>query len=92
VEESVKIERLHRLQDLLERQQTAFNSACIGTTLPVLFASKGRHPGQLIGRSPYLQAVHTQAPLSLLGGMAEVAIVGAGRNSLAGALASPAPA
>jgi tRNA-2-methylthio-N6-dimethylallyladenosine synthase len=92
VEESVKIERLHRLQDLLERQQTAFNSACIGTTLPVLFASRGRHPGQLIGRSPYLQAVHTTAPLSLLGGMAEVAIVGAGRNSLAGALTSVAPA
>ena len=92
VEESAKIERLHRLQDLLERQQTAFNSACIGKTLPVLFASEGRHPGQLVGRSPYLQAVHTTAPSSLLGHVVEVAIVGAGPNSLTGALTSAGPA
>jgi tRNA-2-methylthio-N6-dimethylallyladenosine synthase len=92
VEESAKIDRLHRLQDLLERQQTAFNSGCIGNTLPVLFASAGRHPGQLVGRSPYLQAVHTTAPASLLGHVVEVAIVGAGPNSLTGALTSAGPA
>jgi len=92
VEENAKLDRLHRLQDLLERQQTAFNLACIGKTLPVLFARQGRHPGQLVGRSPYLQAVHTTAPSSLLGDVVEVAIVGAGPNSLSGALTRPEPA
>ena len=88
VEESVKIDRLQRLQDLLGRQQTAFNSACVGRTLPVLFAAEGRHPGQLVGRSPYLQAVHAKADSSWLGAVGEVAIVGAGRNSLTGVLKS----
>src|SRR5581483_4659433 len=58
VPEEVKTDRLHRLQDLLDRQQTGFNSSCVGKVLPVLFERAGRHPGQLIGRSPYLQAVH----------------------------------
>jgi tRNA-2-methylthio-N6-dimethylallyladenosine synthase len=88
VEDRVKIERLQRLQDLLGQQQTAFNSACIGRTLPVLFAAEGRHPGQLVGRSPYLQAVHAAADSSWLGGIGEVAIVGSGRNSLTGVLKS----
>jgi len=88
VEDGVKFERLQRLQDLLGRQQTAFNSTCVGRTLPVLFAAEGRHPGQLVGRSPYLQAVHATADSSWLGGIGEVAIVGAGRNSLTGVLKS----
>ena len=74
VAEDVKIERLHRLQDLLDRQQTAFNSACVGMVMPVLFERQGRHPGQLIGRSPYLQAVHAEAGLSALGHVLEVEI------------------
>ena len=54
VAEDVKIDRLHRLQDLLAQQQSAFNSACVGRVVPVLFEREGRHPGQLVGRSPYL--------------------------------------
>jgi len=88
VEEEVKIDRLHRLQDLLDRQQTAFNSTCVGKVVPVLFEREGRHPGQLVGRSPYLQAVHAKADPSLLGRIAEVAIAGAGPNSLSGVLKS----
>jgi tRNA-2-methylthio-N6-dimethylallyladenosine synthase len=88
VDDSVKIDRLQRLQDLLGRQQTAFNSSCVGRTLPVLFTAEGRHPGQLVGRSPYLQAVHASAHSAWLGGIGEVAIVGAGRNSLSGVLKS----
>ena len=42
------------------RQQTAFNSACVGRVMPVLFERAGRRPGQLVGRSPYLQSVHAQ--------------------------------
>ncbi|HEY7085258.1 MAG TPA: tRNA (N6-isopentenyl adenosine(37)-C2)-methylthiotransferase MiaB [Hyphomicrobiaceae bacterium] len=88
VEDSAKIDRLQRLQDLLGRQQTAFNAACVGRTLPVLFTGEGRHPGQLVGRSPYLQAVHATADSSWIGAIGEVAIVGAGRNSLSGMLKS----
>ena len=49
VPDAVKIERLHRLQALLDRQQTAFNSSCVGKVMPVLFERQGRHPGQLVG-------------------------------------------
>jgi len=87
VPEGVKIERLHRLQDLLSQQQTRFNSACIGKVVPVLFERAGRHPGQLVGRSPYLQAVHATTDSALLGRIAEVEIVNAGPNSLSGVVA-----
>jgi len=88
VAENAKIERLHRLQDVLDRQQTAFNSACVGKVVPVLFEREGRHPGQLVGRSPHLQAVHATAQPSLLGRIVEVAIAGAGPNSLSGVVNS----
>ena len=91
VPEDVKIERLHRLQELLDRQQTAFNSRCVGKVVPVLFEREGRHPGQLVGRSPYLQAVHATADSSLLGRIVEVAIRGAGPNSLSGVLVPAEP-
>jgi tRNA-2-methylthio-N6-dimethylallyladenosine synthase len=86
VAEAVKEERLHRLQALLEDQQRAFNAAQAGRTLPVLFEKPGRHAGQLVGRSPYLQAVHVSAPDQLLGQIVPVKVESAGRNSLAGAL------
>jgi tRNA-2-methylthio-N6-dimethylallyladenosine synthase len=85
VAEAVKDERLQRLQALLAEQQADFNASCVGRTLPVLFEKPGRHPGQLIGRSPYLQAVHASAPQSLIGQIVPVAIAAAERNSLAGA-------
>ncbi|WP_374469524.1 tRNA (N6-isopentenyl adenosine(37)-C2)-methylthiotransferase MiaB [Phenylobacterium sp.] len=88
VAEEVKDERLARLQALLEEQQRAFNAAQSGRELPILFEKKGRHPGQLIGRSPYLQAVHAEAPDRLLGQIVTVKIGDAGRNSLAGVLAT----
>ncbi len=87
VADAVKEERLARLQALLDEQQRAFNAAQAGRTLPVLFEKKGRHAGQLIGRSPYLQAVHATAPDRLLGQIVPVTIEDAARNSLAGALA-----
>jgi len=86
VAEEVKEERLHRLQALLEAQQLAFNEAQAGKTLPVLFEKAGRHDGQLIGRSPYLQAVHATAPDRLIGQIVPVRVTSAARNSLAGAL------
>ncbi|MDB5493761.1 MAG: 2-methylthioadenine synthetase [Phenylobacterium sp.] len=84
--EEVKDERLARLQALLDDQQMAFNQSQAGRTLPVLFEKLGRHEGQLIGRSPYLQSVHAVAPDRLIGQIVPVRIESAARNSLAGAL------
>ncbi len=67
VPEPVKAERLAALQALLREQQRAFNASCVGRVLPVLFEKPGRHPGQLVGRSPYLQAVHAEAAAERIG-------------------------
>jgi tRNA-2-methylthio-N6-dimethylallyladenosine synthase len=84
--DEVKDERLARLNALLEVQQSAFNARQVGRVLPVLFEKLGRHPGQIIGRSPYLQAVHATAPDRLIGEIVPVRIESAARNSLAGVL------
>jgi tRNA-2-methylthio-N6-dimethylallyladenosine synthase len=77
-------ERLARLNELLEAQQRAFNETLVGRTVDVLFTKPGRNPGQVIGRSPYLQSVHIEGPASLIGQIAPVTIESAARNSLAG--------
>ena len=89
---TVKAERLAMLQACLGEQQAAFNRATIGRTLPVLLERRGRKPGQLVGRSPYMQAVHMAAGDEAAGDVAldrivEARIIGAGPNSLAGELA-----
>jgi len=87
IDEAVKGERLAVLQDLLNAQQVAFNESQIGRTLPVLFEKPGRQDGQLHGRSPYLQAVHVEAPAGMIGQIGDVIIERASRNALAGRLA-----
>lgn len=87
VPDAVKAERLALLQDLLVGQQRAFNAASLGRELPVLFEKRGRHRGQLVGRSPYLQAVHAAAPERLIGTVVPVRLVRAEANSLAGDVA-----
>lgn len=82
VPDDVKSERLQRLQALLSDQQRAFNASCVGRRFEVLFERDGRKKGQLVGRSPYLQAVHAQGPRDLLGRVLEVEISAAGPNSL----------
>ena len=86
VPEAEKDRRLHALQDLLRAQQTGFNARCAGLTLPVLITGPGRRPGQIGGRSPYLQPVHLAGPQSLIGQEIEVFIDVAHTNSLSGAL------
>jgi tRNA-2-methylthio-N6-dimethylallyladenosine synthase len=86
VPEPVKVERLSRLQALLDEQQSSFNAGCVGRVLPVLFERRGRHEGQLIGRSPYLQAVHADAAPGLMGRIIPVEIAKAGPNSLSGVI------
>ena len=80
----VALGRLYRLQALIHDQQTHFNTASVGRTLPVLIEKKGRDPGQMVGKSPYLQAVHLNAPEASLGRILPVHIDGVGRNSLSG--------
>ena len=82
VPEEVKDARLAELQDLLNAQQRRFNESCVGRTLPVLLDRPGRHAGQLVGRSPYMQAVHVKAPADWLGRLVDLPIVSAGGNSL----------
>ncbi len=86
VDEARKADRLARLQELLQHQQTVFNAGLVGRTIPVLFERPGRHAGQLVGRSPYLQAVHAEAAASLLGRILPVEIAAAGLNSLSGVI------
>ncbi|HEY2137106.1 MAG TPA: tRNA (N6-isopentenyl adenosine(37)-C2)-methylthiotransferase MiaB [Xanthobacteraceae bacterium] len=90
VDEAVKVERLARLQAEIDRHQAAFNAGCVGRTLDVLFEKPGRLPGQLVGRSPYLQPVHVMAPPSRIGEVVAVTITATGANSLFGALERPA--
>jgi tRNA-2-methylthio-N6-dimethylallyladenosine synthase len=84
--EEVKSERLQRLQHLLASQTSSFNEGCVGLTIPVLFERLGRHAGQIVGRSPYLQPVHATGARDLLGRIIPVEISGAGPNSLLGVI------
>jgi tRNA-2-methylthio-N6-dimethylallyladenosine synthase len=86
VAEEVKDERLARLNALLLQQQKAFNQSMVGRTLPVLFERPGRHDGQILGRSPYLQAVHVDGPAALIGRIAPVRVTQGNMNSLTGGL------
>ena len=79
-------ERLHALQTLLWEQQTAFNAAMAGRTIDVLFEKKGRHGGQAIGRSPWLQSVHVDDADQLIGRIVPVVIESGQQNSLKGRL------
>jgi tRNA-2-methylthio-N6-dimethylallyladenosine synthase len=84
--EAVKDERLQRLQRDIVARQDAFLASQQGMTFDVLFEKPGRHPGQIVGRSPYLQPVQVMAPASLIGEVASVRITEVGPNSLFGAL------
>ena len=84
VPETVKNERLEVLQDVLNAQQLAFNRSCVGRVLPVLLDRPGRKPGQLVGRSPYMQAVHVDDPIEGPGAIVRLVITAAHANSLKG--------
>jgi len=92
VPDAVKAARLQELQALLRAQQESFNRACAGRTMPVLFDRPGRRPGQVLGRSPYLQPVFVEAPGIALGEMRDIRIVAGHANSLAGELLTEAVA
>jgi len=82
--ESVKMARLAALQALIGRQQREFNASKVGTTVPVLFAEPGRKPGQVLGKSPWLQSVYVDGGAAMIGRIANVRLVAAHALSLAG--------
>jgi tRNA-2-methylthio-N6-dimethylallyladenosine synthase len=82
-------ERLVRLQELIDSQQSAFNRAAIGATVDVLFERTARNPGQIVGRTAYLQPAHVFASPDIIGQVLPVTIESLERYSLLGALATP---
>jgi tRNA-2-methylthio-N6-dimethylallyladenosine synthase len=85
----VQSERLQRLQALITRQWRAFNAGFAGKTLDVLLEKPGKLPGQLVGRTPCLQAVQVMAPRTLIGSVLPVTVTEVGTNTLFGMLADP---
>ncbi len=83
---AVKDARLQALQALLREQAAAFNLATERRTLPVLFTGPGRRPGQMSGRTPYLQPVHVDGPATLTGQVVPVTILHSSPTSLSGTL------
>jgi tRNA-2-methylthio-N6-dimethylallyladenosine synthase len=82
--------RLAELQALIRAQQDDFNDRAVGLEMAVLVTGAGRRPGQIAGRSPYLQAVHMDGPASLVGQIVPVTIRQSLTNSLSATLISPA--
>jgi tRNA-2-methylthio-N6-dimethylallyladenosine synthase len=78
-------DRLQRLQARITAHQTAFNAASVGKETDVLIERRGKYPGQMIGRSPWLQSVHVETDAAP-GDMIGVTITSAGPNSVAGAM------
>jgi len=81
---AVMDERLHRLQALVEEHRQAFNHGMVGRTVEVLLERAGRHPGQIAGKTPYMQAVQIESATHRIGERVAVLIERAGSNSLFG--------
>jgi tRNA-2-methylthio-N6-dimethylallyladenosine synthase len=92
IPEPEKTERLHRLQAVIAQQQRDYNAGFIGRRVEVLLEKPGKLPGQLVGRTPYLQTVQVMAPLALIGTEVSVVITDMGTNTLFGALVEEARA
>jgi len=78
-------ERLQRLQDRINEHRLAFNRSTVGANTQVLLERRGRLPGQMIGRSPWLQSVHVETAAQP-GDIVDVTLLSAGPNSMSGAL------
>lgn len=86
VSDITKMERLAELQELLKSQAACFNQSTVGQTLDVLLERPGRHEGQLIGRSPYMQAVYVASGSESLGQIVSVKIEATSANSISGTI------
>ena len=88
VPEEIKDKRLHALQALIAKQQRAYQDSMVGQTLDVLVERKGKHSGQMAGKSPHLLAVAFEAPADYIGRIVKVRITDSVTNSLVGTLVS----
>ncbi|MEE2774903.1 MAG: tRNA (N6-isopentenyl adenosine(37)-C2)-methylthiotransferase MiaB [Pseudomonadota bacterium] len=86
VSEKQKVARLAKIQDLLQQQKNAFQAKMVGRTFPILIEKKGKEPGQVVGRSPYLQPVFLEGSHDLMGQIVNVKIKAFTNNSLEGSL------
>jgi tRNA-2-methylthio-N6-dimethylallyladenosine synthase len=84
ISREVMEERLQRLHERINVHQLAFNAGKVGCDTQVLIERKGRHEGQMIGRSPWLQSVHVETAAQA-GDLVDVTLVAAGPNSMTGA-------
>jgi tRNA-2-methylthio-N6-dimethylallyladenosine synthase len=82
VPEPVKAERLARLQAQLDADRRAFNRSLVGRTVEILLEKPGRHPGQLAGKTPYLQPVQVEGLQAAVGDVVGVVVTALGSNSL----------
>ena len=89
VPEAEKERRLALVQDLLNEQTRRFNEGMVGREMDVLLDRPGRHPGQLIGRSPFMQPVHVEQVAHRLNQVVRVRITAVHPNSLAGQVVAP---
>ncbi|HEY9019472.1 MAG: tRNA (N6-isopentenyl adenosine(37)-C2)-methylthiotransferase MiaB [Paracoccaceae bacterium] len=85
--DDVTTDRLYRLQALLAAQQRRVQDSMVGREVAVLFERAGRMPGQMVGKSEYLHAVHVSDAAATIGQIARVRITGSGTNSLSGVMA-----
>jgi tRNA-2-methylthio-N6-dimethylallyladenosine synthase len=88
VPEEEKDRRLAALQDLLRTQAAAFNRSLAGRMVDILWTGAGRHPGQIAGRSPWLQPVHALGASSLIGSITPARILAGNPNSLSATLSA----
>lgn len=91
IERDVMDERLQRLQELIGKHQKAFNDAKVGADTQILIEREGREPGQMIGKSPWLQSVHVDTA-ARPGDIIDVTLTGAGPRSMLGAIRQRAAA
>jgi tRNA-2-methylthio-N6-dimethylallyladenosine synthase len=87
VDRAESAERLQRLQALITRQWRAFNASFIGRNVDVLLEKPGKLPGQLVGKTPYLQTVQVMGQPERIGQVVSLAITGTGTNTLFGEFA-----
>jgi tRNA-2-methylthio-N6-dimethylallyladenosine synthase len=78
-------DRLQRLQARITEHSLAFNRSKVGIDTQVLIERKGKHPGQMIGKSPWLQSVHVETGAQP-GEIVDVTLLAAGPNSMSGAV------
>ena len=88
VPEEVKTARLHKLQDLIKKQQKNIQDKMIGRKVHVLFERKGRFDHQLVGKSEYLHAVNVTDPTISVGELKQVNITKSNPNSLSGSVSN----